>query len=251
MAVTVKKAILWRREVSNEPGILADTLKPLVDAGVNLKVLMGYAIPGDKDTSVIEVYPITGSKAESAARSAGLSQSESIGCLQVEGDDEKGLGYRVGQALGDADLNISFVMVQVVGKKYTGFFGFETASEAERAISVIKAASTGARKTALRRPAAKKKAGARAASKKSTVRKAATRKTKAKAGAKKATGRKTTTKAGSAKKVTPLAGRKKKGARKAAQKKSTGAATTKRTLGKTAGARKTSGARKRGSSRRK
>jgi hypothetical protein len=26
MAVTVKKAILWRREVDNHPGMLADTL---------------------------------------------------------------------------------------------------------------------------------------------------------------------------------------------------------------------------------
>ena len=29
MAVTVKKAILWRREVDNQPGMLANTLQAL------------------------------------------------------------------------------------------------------------------------------------------------------------------------------------------------------------------------------
>jgi len=33
MALTVKRITLWRREVENEPGILAGTLEPLANAG--------------------------------------------------------------------------------------------------------------------------------------------------------------------------------------------------------------------------
>jgi hypothetical protein len=40
MAVTVKKAVLWSKEIDNRPGMLASTLKPLSEAGVDLQVVM-------------------------------------------------------------------------------------------------------------------------------------------------------------------------------------------------------------------
>ena len=36
MAVTVKKAVVWRREVDNQPGMLANTLQALSEAGADL-----------------------------------------------------------------------------------------------------------------------------------------------------------------------------------------------------------------------
>jgi ACT domain-containing protein len=42
MAVTVRKAILWRSEVDNHPGMLANTLQPLSEAGTDLQVVMAY-----------------------------------------------------------------------------------------------------------------------------------------------------------------------------------------------------------------
>jgi ACT domain-containing protein len=38
MAVTVKKAVLWRKEIDNRPGMLATALQPLSEAGANLQV---------------------------------------------------------------------------------------------------------------------------------------------------------------------------------------------------------------------
>ena len=49
MAVTVKKAILWRREVDNQPGMLANTLHPLSEAGADLHVVMAYRYPGGEN----------------------------------------------------------------------------------------------------------------------------------------------------------------------------------------------------------
>ena len=42
MAVSVKQAILWRREVDNNPGMLANTLQSLSEAGADLQVVMAY-----------------------------------------------------------------------------------------------------------------------------------------------------------------------------------------------------------------
>jgi hypothetical protein len=42
MAVTVKRITLWRSEVENKAGVLAQTLKPLADAGERAS---GHGLP--------------------------------------------------------------------------------------------------------------------------------------------------------------------------------------------------------------
>jgi hypothetical protein len=118
MAVTVKKAILWRREVDNQPGMLANTLHPLSEAGADLQVVMAYRYPGGQNKAAIELHPVSGKKPVAAAQSAGLVPS-SISTLLVGGDNRPGLGYAIAKAIGDAGINVSFVMAQVVGRRYS------------------------------------------------------------------------------------------------------------------------------------
>jgi len=146
MAVTVKKATLWRKEVENRPGELASTLEPLVGAGADLKVVMGYRYgPGDSKAA-IELYPVAGRKALAAAQQAGLSGS-AIATLVVEGDDKPGLGHAIAKELADAKINLSFVIAQVVGRRYAAVFGFENEADATKAARLIKKATPAARKS--------------------------------------------------------------------------------------------------------
>lgn len=141
MAVTVKKVTLWRCDVENKPGVLATVLEPLAEAGADLQVVMGYRYPDDKNTATIELYPITGPKVIKAARAAGLEPSETIACLLVEGDNKPGLGYAIAKAVADAGINMGFLVAQVVGRKYSAIFGFETSKDATRAATLIKKAT--------------------------------------------------------------------------------------------------------------
>ncbi len=144
MAVTVKKATLWRREVENRPGTLAGTLEPLASAGADLRVVMGYRFPGQESLAAIEVYPVAGKKATAAAQAGGLSPS-SIPSLIVEGDNRPGLAYAIARSLADAQINVSFAVAQVVGRRFAAVFGFETEGDAARAIALIKKATAGRR----------------------------------------------------------------------------------------------------------
>ena len=155
MPVTVKKATLWRSEVSNQPGTLAKTLAPLANAGADLQVVVGYRMPGDESKSVIEVYPVTGSKATSGARNAGLNASQ-IPSLLVEGDNKPGLGHSITQAIGDAGVNMSFLIAQVVGRRYSAIIGFESEDDAKKATALIKKASVPAKRPPAKRTSAKK-----------------------------------------------------------------------------------------------
>jgi hypothetical protein len=140
MAVTVKKAVLWRKEVDNRPGMLAGTLQPLSEAGADLHVVMGYRLPGSLDRAVVEVHPVSGRKSTAAARTAGLEPS-AIPILMVEGDNRSGLGHAIAKSIADAGVNLSFVIAQVVGRRYTAVFGFENAADATRAVPLIKKAT--------------------------------------------------------------------------------------------------------------
>jgi len=131
MPVTVKKAVLWRRELDNRPGALAGVLEPLVRAGANFQIAMGYRFPGNESTS--------------AAQGAGL-QPSSIPTLVVTGDDRPGLGYALAQGMADAGINLAFLVAQVLGRKYSAIFGFESEADADRAAAIIKRASAAKRR---------------------------------------------------------------------------------------------------------
>ncbi len=137
MAVTVRNVTIWRKELKNQPGELAGTLDPLIKAGVNLQVLMGYRLPGQEDRAAVELYPVSGKKAVKAATESGLVAS-SIPALHVSGDDKPGLIQAAASALAGAGVNISFVVAQVVGRKYTAIWGFESPEAAKKAAGIIK-----------------------------------------------------------------------------------------------------------------
>ena len=139
MAVRIKQITLWRSEVANRPGALAGALGPIAEAGGNLKVVMGYRIPGAENRAAIEVYPVSGKKVTTAARSVGLSDS-GIPALLVDGDDRTGLGAAIARGVAEAGINMIFLMAQVVGRRYSAILGFESSADAKKAASVIKKA---------------------------------------------------------------------------------------------------------------
>lgn len=139
MGVSVKRATLWRTETGNTPGTLARTLQPLAAMRENLEIVMGYAYP-DRLSAAIEIYPVQSASARKAARSAGLNPCD-FPCLVVNGNNRPGLGHQIAQCLADAGINLNFFVAQVIGRKYTGVFGFEAASEADLAVALIRKAT--------------------------------------------------------------------------------------------------------------
>ena len=142
MAVKIKKVVLWRGEVDNVPGTLARTLEPLTRA--NLEIVMGYHRHGEGSRAVIEAYPIRGAAATAAA-GVGLEPS-AMPALLVEGDDRRGLGHAIAKALGEAGVNINFMVAQVVKKRFSAVFGFSSDVDAQQASALIKKASAEPRK---------------------------------------------------------------------------------------------------------
>ncbi|MCC6858809.1 MAG: hypothetical protein IT158_09615 [Bryobacterales bacterium] len=145
MAVTVKNITLWRKEVENKPGVLAQTLEPFAAQGADLQVLMGYRFPGNENMGAIELYPVAGKKLTAAAAASGISAS-AIPTLLVEGDNKPGLGHTTAQAIAEAGINLSFLMAQVIGRRYSAVLGFEKPEDAKRAAALIRKATAPAKR---------------------------------------------------------------------------------------------------------
>ena len=140
MAVTVKKIVLWRKEVENKAGVLANALAPLASTGTDIHVVMAYRFPGQESKAAIELFPVTGKKSVAAAEEAGFSASP-IPALLVEGNNRAGLGYSTAQAIANAGINIDFIVAQVVGRKYSAVFGFESDADATNCAAIIRKAA--------------------------------------------------------------------------------------------------------------
>jgi hypothetical protein len=140
MAVTVKKIVLWRKEVENRAGILANALAPLAHAGTDIQAVMAYRFPGNESRAAIELYPVSGKKSVTAAKEVGFSAS-AIPALLVQGDNRAGIGYATAQAIAGAGINMDFLVAQVIGKRYSAVFGFESEEDAAKCAAIIRKAA--------------------------------------------------------------------------------------------------------------
>jgi len=75
-----------------------------------------------------------------ALEAAGFS-APPIPALLVQGDDRAGLGLATAKALSEAGINIAFLVGQVVGRRFTAVFGFESEADTKKAAGLIKKAA--------------------------------------------------------------------------------------------------------------
>jgi hypothetical protein len=85
MAISVKKTVLWKKELDNHPGAMAQSLEPLAKSGADLQLVMVYRFP-DAHKGAIEVHPISGRKLLSTANGAEFAPSP-VPVLLVQGDN--------------------------------------------------------------------------------------------------------------------------------------------------------------------
>ncbi len=140
MSIAIKKVTLWRTEVENKPGALSSVLTPLADAGADPQVVMGYGCPGDKQKATIEVCPVAGKKSTTATSKAGLAESK-IATLLVQGDNRPGMAHAIAQAIGEAGLNVTLFLAQVIDGRFSATIGLASEAAAKQATALIKKAA--------------------------------------------------------------------------------------------------------------
>jgi hypothetical protein len=132
MSIRVRRVVVWRTEVANRPGEMARVLEPL--ARQDLDLVIGY------QGAVIDIAPVFGKKATTAAENAGFKPLPKSAIL-VEGENRPGICFTAARALGDAGVSMDSVVAQAVGRKYQALFAFTSDADAKKAAILIKKAA--------------------------------------------------------------------------------------------------------------
>jgi hypothetical protein len=140
MAYSIKKVDVWAGEVADRPGGLAATIAALSNAGANLEFLIARRAADKPGTGVVFVTPVRGAKQKAAAQGAGLSMSDSLHSVRVEGPDRAGLGAKMTGALADAGINLRGLSGAAIGRRAVTYFGFDSGADADTAMRALKKA---------------------------------------------------------------------------------------------------------------
>ena len=141
MAYTIKKVDVWAGEIADRPGGLGATVEALSKAGANLEFLVSRRRAPDRPgTGVVFLTPVKGTKQKNAAQSAGLSTTDSLHSVRVEGPDKPGLGTKLTRALTDAGINLRGVSAAALGRRMVTYLAFDNATDADNAMRALKKA---------------------------------------------------------------------------------------------------------------
>ena len=160
MAVRITKVEVWAGELEDQPGGLARVLAALADGGARLQCCIARRQPDQPGRGVAFVTPVSGTRAQSAARDAGMSPAADIATLRVQGPDAPGIGARLTRAVRDAGVNMRGLSAAVVGNQFVAYFGFDSQSDADTAAQAMRGVRT-ERATSKKRATTKKKTGTR------------------------------------------------------------------------------------------
>jgi hypothetical protein len=140
MAYSIKKVDVWAGEIADRPGGLASTLAAMQSAGSNIEFVVARRAPDKPGTGVVFLTPIKGAKQKAAAQQAGLSTSEGLHSVCVDGFDWAGLGAKMADALAAAGINLRGVSAAAIGRRAVSYLAFDSAADADNAVRILKKA---------------------------------------------------------------------------------------------------------------
>lgn len=140
MAYEVNKVDVFAGSLADRPGGLADKLEALAGAGANLEFVVARRSPEGPGSAVVFVAPIKGPKQIRAAQGQGMSKTDSLHSLRVEGPDKPGLGARITRTIADAGINMRGLSAAALGRRMVVYFAFDSNDDARKASAVLKKA---------------------------------------------------------------------------------------------------------------
>ena len=143
MSYDISKVDVWTRELDDRAGNLAAALEPLAKAGVDLVFIVARRrtlVPGK---GIVFLGGISGAAGEKAAAAAGFKKAADIVGLRVEGANTPVDCFKVATVLSKAGINLRGLSASVIGKKYVQIIAFDSASDADKAADLLRAAGKG------------------------------------------------------------------------------------------------------------
>jgi hypothetical protein len=138
MKLLVKTVDIWRAELEDRPGALAEKLAALYAAKADLEFVLARRTPESPGKAVIFLTPLKGAKQLRAGAAAGFAKTQDLHAVRVEGANKPGAGAKMGQALAAEGLNLRGLCATVIGKRFVAYIAADTAEDAAKVAGVLK-----------------------------------------------------------------------------------------------------------------
>ncbi len=137
MSFRMDRVHVWSGEVEDKAGGVAGKLAFLAQAGANLEFVFTKRLPHKPGRGVIYVTPITGPEQISAAKEAGLHETDDPVVHRIEGDNKAGLAHHLTQEWAIAGISFQELTMSVMGEKFIGYAAFDSVSDANKAAQIL------------------------------------------------------------------------------------------------------------------
>lgn len=137
MKLKITKVDMWKAAVPDRPGGLAKKLAALSAARANLQFVLARRREL-RGKALVFVWPLSGAKQTRAARAAGFARTRDLFAVRVEGDDKRGLGAKMTQALATKGINLRGFCAAALGKRFVAYVAADTAKDASRVAAVLR-----------------------------------------------------------------------------------------------------------------
>ena len=138
MAYEITKQHVWAGAIPDKPGALAEMLRLLGAAGLDLElILTRREMPG---RALLFISPLRSLEEIIAAEEAGLSQENSLPTIRITGPNVSGLGARITGTLSEAGVSMQGYSAAALGDQSVTNVAFDTEEDADRAIAALEKA---------------------------------------------------------------------------------------------------------------
>lgn len=137
MGFNLSKIQVWSAEMPDRPGAVAAKLEMLMNAGADLAFIFTRPKPGDPDTTLLFLAPITTPEHIKAAQAVGLAPARDMTMLCVEGDNRTGIGYQIMSHLAVAGIILRGLSISAVGNRFAAYLAFDSADTATQATRLL------------------------------------------------------------------------------------------------------------------
>ena len=136
MTYQIMKEHIWVGAIPDRPDALAEKLRTLSAAGLDLELILARReMPG---RALLFISPLRTLEEILAAEDAGLAQEHSVQTIRITGPNRPGLGAQITSALSQAGLNIRAYSAAALGNRHVTNVAFDSEEDADRAMDVLR-----------------------------------------------------------------------------------------------------------------
>lgn len=135
MSYRITREHVWVGVIDDRPGALAERLRNLAEAGINLELILTRRERQGK--ALMFVSPLRTPEEVQQADRCGLAIAETMRNLRIDGPNEIGLAARITQQLADAGINISGYSAAALGDQHVTNIALDREDDEQRAREIL------------------------------------------------------------------------------------------------------------------